>query len=308
MAGWKLRKDKTPAETPGAEAEAAAPAETREESIQQESDPHESGQHTEAALPSFDSGPESFTDLEFDSDDEPKAAGKDHGDGPLTLVDYTEPDTEYSPFGSAPHHAQVFEMPAPIEMDPPAFEPAPVFEPTPIIAALPPMTEPVSPSVIPTLEDDFQERLRTGRFEAGELAPPPPGGFSTSGASAFGIPSVSPFVLDTAPPAPPPAAPAQLIVHIGRLSAPFDVTKDVTTIGRPDSALHYYPDVEVEMDDAVSRRHAEVVKRGDGYYLVDTGSTNGTQLNGALLPAHEEHLLAHGDRIRVGEITEIVFE
>ena len=92
------------------------------------------------------------------------------------------------------------------------------------------------------------------------------------------------------------------------MSAPFDIAKDVTIIGRPDSALHYYPDVEIEMDDAVSRRHAEVIRRGDGYYLADADSTNGTMLNGEMLAAKEERLLAHGDRIRIGERTEIIFE
>ena len=50
------------------------------------------------------------------------------------------------------------------------------------------------------------------------------------------------------------------------------------------------------------------IKQGDGYSLMDTGSTNGTLLNGEKLPAHEERRLTHGDRIRVGERTEIIFE
>ena len=100
----------------------------------------------------------------------------------------------------------------------------------------------------------------------------------------------------------------QIVVRIGRLSATIDLVKEVTTIGRPDSALHYYPDIEIEMDDAVSRRHAEIVKRADGYSLVDTGSTNGTRLNGETLLPHQEHLLAHGDRIHMGDRTEITFE
>jgi hypothetical protein len=300
MANWKLRKDKTPAETLGAEAEAASLPE-QHEAQQHETDPgnetSEPGFLGSAPLPAFDAEPDQFTDLDFDSDfEQPKPEPTEQGEGPLTLVDYTEPETEYSPLGNSAHGAQVFEA-APVPEAAPAFEAKPMFEAAPPVFEIPPV------GTNHFGEDDFVGRLRTGRFEAGELAPPPETGFSGSG-----IPSVSPFVLDTPPAAAPPAAAPQLVVRFGRLSAAFAVTKDVTTIGRPDSALHYYPDVEIEMDDAVSRRHAEVVKRSDGYYIVDTGSTNGTLLNGQLLLAHAEHLLAHGDRIRVGERTEITFE
>ena len=122
------------------------------------------------------------------------------------------------------------------------------------------------------------------------------------------VPPVAPFVLDLPPAAPPVEAAHRLVMRVGRLSAAFELAKAVTTIGRPDSALHYYPDVEIELDDAVSRRHAEVLHRDGDFYVADTGSTNGTMLNGELLPAHEERLLAHGDRIRVGERTELIFE
>lgn len=123
------------------------------------------------------------------------------------------------------------------------------------------------------------------------------------------VPEVAPFVMDTAPAAPTAEMPHRLIMRIGKLSAAFELVKDVTVIGRPDSDLHFYPDMEVEMDDAVSRRHAEVLKSGDGQYsLLDNGSTNGTRLNGELLPANEERLLAPGDRIHIGERTEIIFE
>jgi len=66
--------------------------------------------------------------------------------------------------------------------------------------------------------------------------------------------------------------------------------------------------VEVEMDDGVSRRHAEVRQEGESVYLVDMGSTNGTILNGELLTANQPARLMHGDRIRIGERVEIVFE
>ncbi len=123
------------------------------------------------------------------------------------------------------------------------------------------------------------------------------------------VPEVAPFVMDTAPAAPTADLPHRLVMRIGKLSAAFDLVKEVTVIGRPDSDLHFYPDMEVEMDDAVSRRHAEVLKSADGHYsLADSGSTNGTRLNGEMLPPNEERLLVSGDRIHIGERTEIIFE
>ncbi len=170
------------------------------------------------------------------------------------------------------------------------------------IAAAPPLpaeiTEP-TPDAGPAAAD-FTSTLRMNRDELANAFAPQP---------ATGIPAVAPFVLDTplVAPATPITAP-RLIVRVGRLSGAFDLSQEVTVIGRPDSKIQHYPDVEIDLDDAVSRRHAEVVKRDEGYFLRDAGSTNGTLLNGEKLPAHEERLLTHGDRIRVGERTEIVFE
>ena len=57
------------------------------------------------------------------------------------------------------------------------------------------------------------------------------------------------------------------------------------------------------LDEAVSRRHAEVVVEGGRVRLCDLGSSNGTRLNGARVSEAE---LADGDTIGVGG-TEIVF-
>jgi len=57
-------------------------------------------------------------------------------------------------------------------------------------------------------------------------------------------------------------------------------------------------------DPNVSRRHAEVRRIGDGYSLVDLGSTNGTEVNGQRI---QETALMNGDVIGVGT-TSITFE
>ncbi|MHA3773243.1 FHA domain-containing protein [Verrucomicrobiota bacterium sgz303538] len=75
-----------------------------------------------------------------------------------------------------------------------------------------------------------------------------------------------------------------------------DLTEDVVTVGR-------VSDNTIQIDDAsVSSHHAELTLRGSDYVLVDSGSTNGTRLNGQQVPPDEEHQLQGDDRIRFGNI------
>lgn len=76
------------------------------------------------------------------------------------------------------------------------------------------------------------------------------------------------------------------------------VTKRVSTVGRS-------RDCDVVVPDAnASRVHAEVRHIGLDYYLVDMGSTNGTEVNGQIV---KRHALADGDTIVMGT-TEIRVE
>lgn len=50
--------------------------------------------------------------------------------------------------------------------------------------------------------------------------------------------------------------------------------------------------------DSISRRHARIEIRSDGYHLVDTHSTNGTYVNDELV---EECKLCRGDQIKIGD-------
>lgn len=61
---------------------------------------------------------------------------------------------------------------------------------------------------------------------------------------------------------------------------------------------------DVRLSDAnVSRRHAELQQEGTAYWIVDLGSTNGTELNGARVSRAK---LSDGDRITLGG-TDVVF-
>jgi hypothetical protein len=51
-------------------------------------------------------------------------------------------------------------------------------------------------------------------------------------------------------------------------------------------------------DTSVSRRHAEIRAAGDGWTVVDLGSTNGTKVNGAVV---SERRLKDGDTVSVGD-------
>jgi pSer/pThr/pTyr-binding forkhead associated (FHA) protein len=67
---------------------------------------------------------------------------------------------------------------------------------------------------------------------------------------------------------------------------------DVVTIGRN-------PDNDLFLDDVtVSRRHAEIRRRGDGFSIHDLGSLNGTYVNRERV---EETVLAAGDELQIGK-------
>lgn len=78
----------------------------------------------------------------------------------------------------------------------------------------------------------------------------------------------------------------------------FLLDKDVTTAGRS-------PESDVFLDDiTVSRRHAEFVRREDGFFVRDLGSLNGTYVNRERV---EETKLASGDEVQLGRFRLVFF-
>jgi FHA domain len=68
-----------------------------------------------------------------------------------------------------------------------------------------------------------------------------------------------------------------------------------------DSALRLgrSPDNDVILrDPATSGHHARLERRGDQFWIVDLGSTNGTLVNGDPI---QEKQLSHGDRVTIGQ-------
>jgi transcriptional regulator with GAF, ATPase, and Fis domain len=85
---------------------------------------------------------------------------------------------------------------------------------------------------------------------------------------------------------------ARLIALEGPLAGKtFGLERAVTALGRG-------TDNDVIIDTQwVSRRHCEIRKRDDGYEVFDSGSHNGTMVNGVPI---KERVLRHGDRIGLG--------
>ncbi|MGI9119692.1 MAG: FHA domain-containing protein [Acidimicrobiales bacterium] len=71
----------------------------------------------------------------------------------------------------------------------------------------------------------------------------------------------------------------------------FILDKPVVSAGR-------HPESDIFLDDVtVSRRHAEVLHRPEGYVLHDAGSLNGTYLNRERI---EEAAITNGDEVQIG--------
>ena len=78
----------------------------------------------------------------------------------------------------------------------------------------------------------------------------------------------------------------------------YKLTEELSVIGRGTDAQ-----ICVE-EDGISRRHAQVVRRGEQLVIQDLGSTNGTFFNGEKKP---EHVLEDGDKIQIGSTTILKF-
>src|SRR5579864_823159 len=76
----------------------------------------------------------------------------------------------------------------------------------------------------------------------------------------------------------------------------IELASETTVIGRA-------PECHIVLDPfGVSRRHAEIRREGDKYYLIDLGSRNKTKLNNEEIVPQRNHLLRQGDRINICDI------
>ncbi|MBO6655714.1 MAG: GGDEF domain-containing protein [Pseudomonadales bacterium] len=74
----------------------------------------------------------------------------------------------------------------------------------------------------------------------------------------------------------------------------YELNDDTTLIGRSD-------DVDLTISDtSISRKHAQIVHRPDGFFLSDLGSTNGSFINKEAVFDHSQ--LAEGDKVAIGHV------
>jgi pSer/pThr/pTyr-binding forkhead associated (FHA) protein len=159
---------------------------------------------------------------------------------------------------------------APTVAMPPLNSPEPLVEPAPVVGVeIPeptpePAPEPI-PAPIPTPEPTSAPAVNTSKTQLQQV-----------NAKLLHVQTNTLMELQ----------PSLTVIHIGK---PNDrVPPDIDVSGFPNSEI-------------VSRIHADVRVEGDGYYIEDVGSANGTYVNNFPLPAGNRHRLRPGDRIALGK-------
>lgn len=76
-------------------------------------------------------------------------------------------------------------------------------------------------------------------------------------------------------------------------------------IGRVDPVNNVEPDIDLTKIDTqltTSRRHAKILRRSDGFYILEERATNGTFVNGQRISAERPLLIRSGDDIMFGAV------
>ena len=89
-----------------------------------------------------------------------------------------------------------------------------------------------------------------------------------------------------------PAIPKFIVLSEQLRGKMFELNQDEITIGRSEERSICLK------DPTVSTLHCKITRNGDKFIIADTGSTNGTKVNGAPLTA--EHELQNGDTVKIG--------
>ncbi|MEM8931259.1 MAG: FHA domain-containing protein, partial [Acidobacteriota bacterium] len=81
--------------------------------------------------------------------------------------------------------------------------------------------------------------------------------------------------------------------------------KGEVTIGRVDPVNNVEPDIDltnVDTELTTSRRHAKILRRSDGFYILEERATNGTFVNGQRISAERPLLIRTGDDLMFGAV------
>jgi diguanylate cyclase (GGDEF)-like protein len=93
-------------------------------------------------------------------------------------------------------------------------------------------------------------------------------------------------------------APYLVVLAGSNVGEMHKIEKDKTVMGRGDKV-----DIRL-VDEGISREHAQVVREGEGTFLEDLASTNGTFCNGSRV---QRQVLSDGDKILLGSTTILKF-
>ena len=111
------------------------------------------------------------------------------------------------------------------------------------------------------------------------------------------IATIDPSLREAGSPEPP----------INQAPIAFRLDKETHLIGRSNERRGIHPEVALDFDDAVSHRHALLIRQPDGTFIVrDINSTNGTKLNGVELAAMVDTPIKEGDEFTLGHWTRII--
>lgn len=84
----------------------------------------------------------------------------------------------------------------------------------------------------------------------------------------------------------------------------ISVNKSVFRLGKEKSYVDYF----VNNNNAVSRSHADIIQRGENYFIKDLNSKNFTYVNDQKIPIQVEIQIYNGDRIKLANEEFIFFE
>jgi ribosomal protein L40E len=172
----------------------------------------------------------------------------------------------------------------------------------PVVAEVPPLPEPVAE--VPEIETPAPPIASTVPPTVAAIPEPP-----TSEPEVE--PSAPPIPEPSVPPIPAPAAlvstqiqsTAYSLLHLQtNTTIEIPLHLSVIHIGKPNEQSP--PDIDVSgfpSAEVVSRIHANLRIEGQGYYIEDVGSANGTYINHNVLAKGNRHLLRPGDRIGLGK-------
>ncbi|MEF3274388.1 MAG: protein kinase [Chloroflexus sp.] len=171
--------------------------------------------------------------------------------------------------------------PTPTSVPTPLPIPTPVPVPTPVLPVAPPAPATLEQGVV--CEQCGRLNKPQARFCAG---------------CGVALPRSTPAV-----PA-PVLPPASLIVRSPYRHWVVKLNYEPMRIGRRDPRRSHFPEIDLAEHDRgiASRLHAIIEWRGDHYTLTDQQSTNGTRINGVLIPPKVPQRLKSGDRITIGDV------